>query len=364
MKNKILEVKNLRKTYHDSNGEIEAIKNINFDIYEKEFVSIVGPSGCGKSTLLSLLANIEKQSSGEINWSKENIVIGYMLQTDSLFPWRNILDNALVGLEIRNQLTDDNKQYVIDLLKTYGLGDFMYKYPDSLSGGMRQRVALIRTLAIKPDILLLDEAFSALDSQSRLKVSEDVYKIIKKEHKTAIMVTHDINEALTLSERVIVFSKRPATIKNIYEINFSGERSTLNTRKEKNYNEYVAKLDAMIKKYEDQFAKAPHKNFVTGHAAFAYLCRDFGLEQNSVEDVFAEGEPNAAQLAKLIEYCKENKITTIFAEEMASPEVSKTLAQEVGAKVETIYTIESKEDDKTYLERMDSNLTKILGSLQ
>ena len=133
---------------------------------------------------------------------------------------------------------------------------------------------------------------------------------------------------------------------------------------EKNYNDYVAKLDAMIQKYEGQFAKAPHKNFVTGHAAFAYLCRDFGLEQNSVEDVFAEGEPNAAQLAKLIEYCKENKITTIFAEEMASPEVSKTLAQEVGAKVETIYTIESKEDDKTYLERMDSNLTKILGSLQ
>ena len=133
---------------------------------------------------------------------------------------------------------------------------------------------------------------------------------------------------------------------------------------EKNYNDYVAKLDAMIQKYEDQFAKAPHKNFVTGHAAFAYLCRDFGLEQNSVEDVFAEGEPNAAQLAKLIEYCKENKITTIFAEVMASPEVSKTLAQEVGAKVETIYTIESKEDDKTYLERMDDNLTKILGSLQ
>ncbi len=133
---------------------------------------------------------------------------------------------------------------------------------------------------------------------------------------------------------------------------------------EKNYNDYVAKLDAMIQKYEGQFAKAAHKNFVTGHAAFAYLCRDFGLEQNSVEDIFAEGEPNAAQLAKLIEYCKENKITTIFAEEMASPEVSKTLAQEVGAKVETIYTIESKEDDKTYLQRMDDNLTKILASLQ
>ena len=133
---------------------------------------------------------------------------------------------------------------------------------------------------------------------------------------------------------------------------------------EKNYTEYVAKLDAMIKKYEEQFAKAPHKTFVTGHAAFAYLCRDFGLEQNSVEDVFAEGEPNAAQLAKLIEYVKENNIKTIFAEEMASPEVSKTLAKEVGAKVETIYTIESKEDDKTYLQRMDENLAKILESLK
>lgn len=242
MKNKLLEVKNLRKVYHDDSGEIEAIKDISFNVYEEEFVSIVGPSGCGKSTLLSLLADIEKASSGDIIWNKEKIVIGYMLQTDSLFPWRNILDNALIGLEVNGQLTEDNKKYVINLLKTYGLGDFMDKYPDALSGGMRQRVALIRTLAIKPDILLLDEAFSALDSQSRLQVSEDVYRIIKNEHKTAIMVTHDINEALTLSERVIVFSKRPATIKNIYQIDFKDERSTLNTRKEDNYNEYYDKI--------------------------------------------------------------------------------------------------------------------------
>ena len=132
-----LSLKNVTKVY--PNGFV-GVKDFSLEIADKEFIIFVGPSGCGKSTLLSLLANIEKQSSGEINWSKENIVIGYMLQTDSLFPWRNILDNALVGLEIRNQLTDDNKQYVIDLLKTYGLGDFMYKYPDSLSGGMRQRV--------------------------------------------------------------------------------------------------------------------------------------------------------------------------------------------------------------------------------
>lgn len=242
MKNKILEVKNLKKIYHDNSGEIEAIKDINFSVYDEEFISIVGPSGCGKSTLLSLLADIEKKSLGDINWNKNNIVIGYMLQTDSLFPWRTILDNALIGLEINGQLTKDNKDYVINLLKTYGLGEFMDKYPDSLSGGMRQRVALIRTLAIKPDILLLDEAFSALDSQSRLQVSEDVYRIIKKEHKTAIMVTHDINEALTLSERIIVLSRRPAVVKNIYEIKFKNERSTLNTRKEDNYNEYYDKI--------------------------------------------------------------------------------------------------------------------------
>jgi len=242
MKNKILEVKNLTKNYHDINSETKAIKDISFDVYNEEFISVVGPSGCGKSTLLSILANIEEKSSGSINWNKNDITIGYMLQTDCLFPWRTILDNALIGLEINNKLTEENKNYVINLLNTYGLGEFINKYPDSLSGGMRQRVALIRTLAIKPDILLLDEAFSALDSHSRLKVSEDVYRIIKKEHKTAIMVTHDINEAITLSERIIVLSKRPSTITKIYEINFENERSTLNTRKEKNYNKYYDKI--------------------------------------------------------------------------------------------------------------------------
>ncbi len=242
MKNKILEIKNLSKNYHDLNGEIKAIDNVSFDVNENEFISIVGPSGCGKSTLLSILAGTTKKSSGQIKWLDQNTRIGYMLQTDCLFPWRTILENTLIGLEITNSLTEENKQYVINLLNTYGLKDFINKYPDSLSGGMKQRVALIRTLAVKPHILLLDEAFSALDSQSRLKVSEDVYKIIKKEKKTAIMVTHDINEAITLSEKVIVLSKRPSKIKNIYEINFENERSTINTRKEKNYNDYYDKI--------------------------------------------------------------------------------------------------------------------------
>ena len=238
MKNKILEIKNLSKNYHDIKGEIKAIDNISFNVYEKDFISIVGPSGCGKSTLLSILSNIEEKSSGEILWNKDNIVIGYMLQTDCLFPWRTVLENASLGLEITNKNTKENRDYLLYLLETYGLKEFINKYPDSLSGGMRQRVALIRTLAIKPDILLLDEAFSALDSQSRMKVSEDVYNIIKKEKKTAIMVTHDINEAITLSEKVIVLTNRPAKIKSIYDIEFKNERSSLNTRKEENYNTY------------------------------------------------------------------------------------------------------------------------------
>ncbi len=242
MKNKILEVKYLTKNYHDVKGEIKAIDNISFNVYDGDFISIVGPSGCGKSTLLSILSGIEEKSKGNIIWNKDNIVIGYMLQTDCLFPWRTVLENASLGLEITNKNTKENKEYLLYLLKTYGLGDFLDKYPDSLSGGMRQRVALIRTLAIKPDILLLDEAFSALDSQSRMKVSEDVYNIIKQEKKTAIMVTHDINEAITLSEKVIVLTNRPAKVKNIYDIEFKNTRSSLNTRKEDNYNIYYENI--------------------------------------------------------------------------------------------------------------------------
>lgn len=197
MKNKILTIKNLSKSYHDKKGEIKALEDINIDVEEKEFISIVGPSGCGKSTILSILSDLEEKSTGEIKKDKD-LTIGYMLQTDSLFFWRTILDNCLIGLEVTNKLTEENKNYVLQLLKTYGLYEFKDKYPSSLSGGMRQRVALIRTLAIKPDILLLDEPMSALDYQSRLAISNDIYNIIKKEGKTAIMVTHDIAEAISL----------------------------------------------------------------------------------------------------------------------------------------------------------------------
>ena len=187
----ILEVKNICKTYQAKNGEIEALKDINFKIEEGEYVSIIGPSGCGKSTLLSIIAGLENKTSGT---TYINGKIGYMLQKDNLLEWRTVLNNVFLGLEIQKSNTTENKKYVIELLKKYGLYEFKDKYPNQLSGGMRQRVALIRTLAIKPKILLLDEAFSALDYQTRLMVTEDIYKILKNEGITALMVTHDISE--------------------------------------------------------------------------------------------------------------------------------------------------------------------------
>lgn len=234
---KILEIRNLSKTYHTKTSEIKALEDINFDVNEGEFISIVGPSGCGKSTILSILSGIINKSNGEINL-KENYSMAYMLQDDSLLPFRTILDNCLLGLEVNNKINKENKEYVINLLETYGLGEFINKYPSSLSGGMRQRVALIRTLALKPDILLLDEATSSLDYQSALRISEDIYKIIKKEGKTAIMVTHDIAQAISSSNRIITVSKRPAKVKNIYDIEFDKRSTPIENRKDKKFSYY------------------------------------------------------------------------------------------------------------------------------
>ena len=217
MKN-ILEVKNICKTYQAKNGEIEALKDINFKIEEGEYVSIIGPSGCGKSTLLSIIAGLENKTSGT---TYINGKIGYMLQKDNLLEWRTVLNNVFLGLEIQRSNTPENKKYAIELLKKYGLYEFKDKYPNQLSGGMRQRVALIRTLAIKPKILLLDEAFSALDYQTRLMVTEDIYKILKNEGITALMVTHDISEAIAMSDKIIVLTHRPAKIKAVHEIDLS-----------------------------------------------------------------------------------------------------------------------------------------------
>ena len=189
----ILEIKNLKKIYHSKDGETLAVEDFSFILKEGEFVAIVGPSGCGKSTILSVLCGLEEKSSGNVILKKDT-KIGYMLQQDSLFEWRNILNNCLLGLEINKNLNEESKKKVIDLLNIYGLKDFIYSFPDNLSGGMRQRVALIRTLATNPTLLLMDEPFSALDYQSRLAISDDIYNILKKENKTMIMVTHDIAE--------------------------------------------------------------------------------------------------------------------------------------------------------------------------
>lgn len=233
---KILEVKNICKTYQSQNGEIEALKNISFDINEGEYISIIGPSGCGKSTLLSIIAGLESKSSGKIYINGK---IGYMLQKDNLLEWRTIYKNVLLGLEIQKENTQENREYVEELLKKYGLYEFKDKYPAQLSGGMRQRVALIRTLAIRPKILLLDEAFSALDYQTRLMVTEDIFKILKAENITALMVTHDISEAISMSDRVIVLSERPATVKAIHKIDFEMEnRTPLNCRENPKFSKY------------------------------------------------------------------------------------------------------------------------------
>lgn len=238
--NKLLSVKDLRKVYHTLDDEIVAIDDISFSVLEGEFISIVGPSGCGKSTILSILSNLVPSSGGEILLKDSSIA--YMLQEDCLLPFRTILDNCLIGLEVTGKLTDENKKYVIDLLNTYGLGEFIDKYPSNLSGGMRQRVALIRTLATKPDILLLDEAMSALDYQSRLAISDDIYKIIKQEGKTAIMVTHDIAEAISMSDRIIVLTKRPSTVKKIYKIEFEDKSTPIENRKRKEFSGYYDKI--------------------------------------------------------------------------------------------------------------------------
>lgn len=232
----VLKLKKVSKRYQAKNGEVEALSNISFSVKEGEFVSIIGPSGCGKSTLLSIIAGLEPKTEGDIQIDGNT---GYMLQKDSLLEWRSIYDNVLFGLEIGHKKTKENEAYVLELLKKYGLYEFKDKYPTQLSGGMRQRAALIRTLAIKPNILLLDEAFSALDYQTRIMVTNDIFQILKNENITAVIVTHDISEAISMSDRVVVLSKRPATVKSIHNIEFEMDnRKPINCRESPKFSKY------------------------------------------------------------------------------------------------------------------------------
>ena len=237
MKNVLLKINNLTKNYHTVKAETIAINNLSLDIYENEILAIVGPSGCGKSTLLSILANLEEKTSGEITLNTD-CEIGYMLQEDSLFPWLTVLDNALVGLDIKNKKNKENVEKTINLLKKYGLYEFKDLYPSNLSGGMRQRVALIRTLAINPSLILLDEPYSSLDYQTRLALSNDMYKIIKNERKTAILITHDIAEAVSMADRIIVLTKRPCQVKNVYNVELNNKTNPIDNRKDAKFNYY------------------------------------------------------------------------------------------------------------------------------
>lgn len=240
----ILKLDKVSLTYFSDKEETLALKDISFKINKGEFVSIVGPSGCGKTTILSLISGLIPTTSGTIQFANNNpSFVGYMFQKDNLMDWRTILGNIYIGLEIKKQKTKENIEYAHSLLKKYNLWDFKDKYPSQLSGGMRQRVALIRTLALRPSILLLDEAFSALDYQTRLDVCDDVYNIIKSENLTTILVTHDISEAISMSDKIIILSKRPAIVKNILEINMPEEYNTPFKRRENiKMKEYFDKI--------------------------------------------------------------------------------------------------------------------------
>lgn len=227
MKEEILKFHDVKLIYHTKRGETTATEHLTFSVTEGEFVAIIGPSGCGKSTLLSLAAGLLKPSEGTV---EKNGSIGYMLQKDELFSWRTIEKNICLPLEVKKINTPENRRRACALAEKYGLGEFLQSYPSQLSGGMRQRAALIRTLASAPDILLLDEPFSALDYQTRLNVAKDVSDIIRNEDKTALLITHDISEAISLADRVLVLTKRPARVAYAHELDFGEEKNPLKRR--------------------------------------------------------------------------------------------------------------------------------------
>lgn len=244
MNQPILTCRDVCFSYHSLTGETQALTNISFQINRGEFVAIVGPSGCGKSTLLSLIAGLNKPQSGEIILDAQaSNKIGYMLQQDHLFEWRTILKNILLGPEINGTLTKEKEELALKLLSDYGLFKFKDKKPGELSGGMKQRAALIRTMVMEPELLLLDEPFSALDYQTRLMVSNDIGQIIKKSGITAVLITHDLSEAISLSDRIIVLSRRPATVKReiAVKLTLDGD-SLLSARNAPEFKDYFSLL--------------------------------------------------------------------------------------------------------------------------
>ena len=234
----LINLTNISKTFFSEIGETDVLKNITFTINENEIIALLGPSGCGKSTILNIISNLEQPSEGSII---KDCKLGYMFQKDNLMEWRNIFNNVIIGLEIKHLKTEENLEYADMLLDKYQLKDFKNHYPKELSGGMRQRVSLIRTLVLKPDLLLLDEPFSALDAQTKLSVQNDVYSIIKQEKKSALMVTHDISEAIALSDKIIILTSRPSSIKKVIDISINN-LSPLQRRKSPLFSQFYNQI--------------------------------------------------------------------------------------------------------------------------
>ncbi len=231
----VLRFDNVSMHYHSKQGETIALQDISFSVAEGEFVAIIGPSGCGKTTLLSLAAGLITPTNGKV--VNDGYSFGYMLQKDELFPWRTIEKNIFLPLEIKKRNTPQNRERALALAEKYGLKQFLKNYPSSLSGGMRQRAALIRTLSVDPDVLLLDEPFSALDYQTRLSVCDDVYKIIRSEKKTALLITHDISEAISLADKIFVLTRRPAKVISEHVLGFM-EDEPLKRRENKDFSHW------------------------------------------------------------------------------------------------------------------------------
>ncbi len=271
MEQPLLELKDICYSYHSLEGETAALSHISFQIQKGEFTAIVGPSGCGKSTLLSIIAGLIAPESGEIVFHAGGMPdteqaqpctpapfcprIGYMLQHDHLFEWRTIYQNVILGLEINHMLTPERKERVMQLLKDYDLYKFRDKKPGELSGGMKQRAALIRTLVLEPEILLLDEPFSALDYQTRLSVSSDICSIIRSTGKTALLITHDLSEAISLAGRILVLSRRPATVKCDIPVRLTlPENSPLASRNAPEFKDY---FNLLWKEISDENHRQP-----------------------------------------------------------------------------------------------------------
>lgn len=255
-------IEEVSKKFFSPKGETQALHELSLRVNVGEFLSVVGPSGCGKSTLLSIIAGLMKPTHGSVYIDGERVErvsrkVGYMLQQDHLFEWRTCEKNVMLGLEIQGKNRRETRQFADSLLEQYGLGSFRHHFPRQLSGGMRQRVALIRTLAIDPEIILLDEPFSALDYQTRLTLEDDVYSILRETNKTVVLVTHDISEAISFSDRVVVLSKAPANVKADFPISLSCEnRTPFRARKAPEFNSYFDKVWGELELFKDGYIRA------------------------------------------------------------------------------------------------------------